>query len=247
MKKQDQLYVLGNGSRHNDIELRFSLRSLEQNCKGYGRIFVVGRKPEWLTNVDFIPCEDNMGAAHKNIMKKILLACESDISDWFTLQADDHFYVRPYDFRRNRPYNKGELKPALAELEDVTEYRLSMVDTYHYLHDNGLPTMNGSQHCGCVFNKTLVQKLEDELFRPTLDYKYGIEPSSLMSACINKYLGIPYEYRKDIKISEFCGEQDLRGRIGDNFCFSIHDRAFQNLILPILQRWFPKPSIYELQ
>jgi len=110
--KRDQLYVLGGDSKHNDFELRMSLRSIEKYCEGYDRVFIVGRKPTWVCNVEFYPCEDDMGMAHKNILKKIMYAChETDISEWFTLQADDHFYTKPYDFRRVRPYEKGELPP----------------------------------------------------------------------------------------------------------------------------------------
>lgn len=243
----DLLYVLGNGSKHDDVELRFSLRSIEKWCKGYDRIFVVGRKPDWLTNVEFYPCEDDMGAAHKNMMKKILLACnETDISNWFVSQSDDHFYVRPYDFKKTGVYHKGEIHTMMANQNQSEEYVRSMLDTCEYLKERGYGTLNGSQHCGCLFYKPLILQLQEELFKPGFDLQYGIEPSSTMANALVKHMKKKYVYRRDCKVSEFHGEQHLKEIIGDNFCFSIYDRAFQYLILPILKRWYPEPSKYEL-
>lgn len=247
-EKLDLLYVLGSGSTHDDLELRYSLRSIEKYCKNYGRIIVVGRKPEWLTNVEFIPCDDNMGSAHKNMMKKILWAVHHQschISDWFVVQADDHFYTRPYDFRKISNYYKDELPRTLEECDFDDQYKISMVDTYHYLKKKGYPTKNGSMHCGFLFNRSLMLQLESELFAPGFYKQFGIESFTVMASALNKHLHIPYRYRKDCKVRSFLGEKGLVEKIDGNFCFSIYDRAFQHALLPILQRWYPEPSKYE--
>lgn len=239
----DQLYVLGNLSKHDDSELRYSLRSLEKYCTGYGRVFVVGWKPDWLKNVVFIPCENDQDAPHKNILKKIQMAVrESDISENFVYQADDHFYVRPYDFRDIGLYEKGRL-PVSTTSDDG--YRLSLVDTCHWLGRNGYPAMNCSQHCGFLFNKTVFKLIENELVRQSFAFRYGIEPSSMMAAALRKWRDIPYTHRDDLKIAEFENAKDLRAKIGDNFCFSIYDRAFESGLKRILARWYPKKSKYE--
>ena len=72
----DLLYVVGGGSKHNNAELRYSLRSIEKNCTGYDRVFIVGQKPEWVTNVEFYPCDDPYDCTHKNMMHKILMRFE---------------------------------------------------------------------------------------------------------------------------------------------------------------------------
>ncbi len=243
----DLLYLLGHGSRHDNVEIRYSLRSIEKWCKGYDRVFVVGQYPEWMKNVEYIPCPDDQGYAHKNMMKKILHVCKnSDISEDFVMQADDHFYVRPYDFRNIKPYEKGELPTKLREHETAPTYRTSLIDTRKWLEAHGYPYRNGSQHCGMWFKKSLWLEIEDDMLTPAFIARYGFESSSIMAAALNKHLGIPYEYRKDCKIKSFANEEDLKAKIGDNFCFSIYDGAFALGIERILGKWFPEKSKYEI-
>ena len=45
----DMLYILGNGSKHDNQELRWSLRSLEKYGRNVGSIAIVGEPPEWLS------------------------------------------------------------------------------------------------------------------------------------------------------------------------------------------------------
>lgn len=243
----DLLYLLGHGSRHDNVEIRYSLRSIEKYCKGYDRVFVVGQCPEWLRNVEYIPCPDDQGYSHKNMMKKILHACKnSDISEDFVMQADDHFYVRPYDFRDIKPYEKGELRSELWHPDRDTVYQQSIVDTRKWLEKHGYPYRNGSQHCGMWFKKSLWLQIEEEMLKPAFIFPYGLESSSIMAAALNKHLGIPYEYRKDCKVGNFGNEDDLKAKIGDNFCFSIYDIAFCSGIERILAKWYPNKSKYEL-
>lgn len=243
----DILYILGSGSKHDDAEIRFSLRSIERNCTGYDRIFLVGRKPEWLTGVEFLPCEDLYDCTHKNMMHKILHTCHNaDISDDFVMQGDDHFYVQPYDFRRIQAYEKGELPTRFKEPEIAPHYRTSLIDTRHFLEAHGLPKKNCSQHCGMPFKKSLILEHEAELFRPAFSYPYGLESSSIMAAILVKHGVYQYTHRHDKKFAHFSDERELQLRIGDGFCFSIYDKAFTYGLENILKKWFPKKSKWEL-
>ena len=49
---------LGNGSLADNLELKFSLRSIEKYVSGISHIVIVGNCPEWLTNVEFQPMKD---------------------------------------------------------------------------------------------------------------------------------------------------------------------------------------------
>ena len=244
---RDLLYILGGGSKHGDAELRYSLRSVEANCTGYGRVWLVGRKPEWMNDkVEFVACDDPYDCTHKNMMHKILkVVHETDISDDFVMQGDDHFYVRPYDFREIQPYEKGELPTEFKANEIAPHYRTSLMDTRRHLIAHGYPFRNGSQHCGQPFRKSLLLQVEDELFKPAFNYPYGLEGSSLMAAALVRYGGMKYQYRHDCKFAHFDGERGLMERIGNDFCFSIYDRAFEFGLEAILQKWFPKRSSFE--
>lgn len=242
----DLLYLLGGGSKHNDVELRYSLRSIEKNCTGYDRVILVGRKPEWVQGVEFYSCADDMGCAHKNMMKKILHACkESDISEEFVMQADDHFYVKPYDFKDIKPYHKGELPTTYRNPERAKTYRKSLIDTRRFLESMGYPVMNGSQHCGMPFRRSLWLEIERTILNRAFNYTFGLESSSIMINAMTRHFGIEPVYREDKKFKNFSGEGDLAEKIGDGFCFSIYDGAFDNGIEKILQVWFPEKSKYE--
>lgn len=77
----DVVYKLGNGSRFDDAELRYSLRSLS-NFRDLGKIYVVGKKPAWIKNVIHIPAGDPYKSnKDANIINKIILAAtHSDIT-----------------------------------------------------------------------------------------------------------------------------------------------------------------------
>lgn len=243
-KKLDLLYVLGDGSYKNDIELRYSLRSIEKYCEGYGRVFIVGRKPRWVTNVEFIPCDDPYDHAHKNITHKIMTAVrDSDISEDFVFQADDHFYVRPYDFRDIAPYIKGDLPP-VAKPESSTYYK-SLTDTRVWLSAHSYPAKNGSQHVGMWLKKSLLLQIERDIITPGLKSPYGFEISSVMVNAMRKHLDIKPMERRDVKIIGFDDVDDLQAKIGDAFCFSIYDAAFPCGLEKILRKWYPRKSTYE--
>lgn len=239
--------MLGTGSKHNNVELMYSLRSIEKNCTGYDRVFLVGQRPDWVTNVEYYYCDDPYGCSHKNMMHKILYACKNtNISNDFVMQADDHFYVKPYDFRDIKPYIRGELPSEYPKGSYMSDYKRSILDTRKWLESHGYPYMNGSCHCGMPFKKDLFLEIEDEMLKPAFDHPYGLESSSIMAAALNKHLGIPYEYKKDVKVKYFTNEENLKEKIGDSFCFSIYDMAFVYGIRNILQKWFPDKSRFEL-
>ena len=84
-------------SKHDDEELRYALRSIDKFFE-HGRIFIVGQKPKWLKNVEFIECED-FPQRESSIVNKILLACENGISENFVRWDDDHFGLKPVELK----------------------------------------------------------------------------------------------------------------------------------------------------
>ncbi|MGK2381691.1 hypothetical protein [Gordonia tangerina] len=77
-------------------ELRFALRTWEQHLP-HARIWIVGDKPSWVTNVEFIP--GNTGpTGHANVYRNILAACEHpDISPTAVVLNDDIYVTEPVD------------------------------------------------------------------------------------------------------------------------------------------------------
>lgn len=60
MEKIDILYIKGKPSINNDLEMKYSLRSLERYVMDYGRIFITGECPEYIDQkkVVFTPADD---------------------------------------------------------------------------------------------------------------------------------------------------------------------------------------------
>lgn len=244
--KKDLLYVLGTGSTHDNIELRYSLRSIEKYCTNYGRIFVIGADPGFLSDkVIYIPHEDfKCGYKHHSILTKIQIAAfTTDISDNFVLQSDDHFYVKPYDFATIPVYHKGYLK---EEYEKHDMHKASLRMTKHILENYGYPIYDCSHHCGTLLNKDIITKINRTLIYDAYQTFECAEPSSLISNVMLKEFNMTPQYRKDIKIFDFDSRADFDSIIKDNFCFSIYDEAFDCGIEGILQELYPNKSKYEI-
>lgn len=75
----DAVFVIGTGSRHNNEELRYALRSLEKHCPFIRNVYIVGVCPEWV-NKDYITHIDWQDrfrhAKDANIVDKLRKACE---------------------------------------------------------------------------------------------------------------------------------------------------------------------------
>lgn len=79
---------------YND-ELRWTLRCLQTNYPHYGRIWIVGHKPNWLTNVEFIPGNPSRHL-HANIYLNLLAAAtHPDVPAQFLIFNDDFFVTEP--------------------------------------------------------------------------------------------------------------------------------------------------------
>lgn len=93
----DLLYILGSGSRWDDNEIRFSLRSAVENFP-FNDVVVVGERPPWMQGVAHIPHPDNHRSPAKNTMEKLEVALQSvDLGKHFVLMNDDFFFLKPHD------------------------------------------------------------------------------------------------------------------------------------------------------
>jgi hypothetical protein len=91
--KYDFVYILKESETNS--ELPFSLRSIEKYLSSYiNNIFIVGYKPSWLKNVEYIPTIQGSNK-WKNSTSNVVQACKSNlISDDFILMNDDFFCCR---------------------------------------------------------------------------------------------------------------------------------------------------------
>lgn len=146
----DIVYTLGTGSEWDNNEIRYSLRSIEKHLKGYNKVFIVGECPEWLTNVIHIPFKES-GHASKNILDKLLLACNDErVSENFMFFNDDFFLIKATS-TNNYPYYYQNQLP--REIKSDSYYDEYVVNTHVELKKRGLPAFNFDVHHPIIYNK----------------------------------------------------------------------------------------------
>ena len=242
----DILYCLGEGSKWNNNELRYSLRSLEKFGKNVGNIYVVGYDPGILSDkVTFIDCPNKYDRKQKNILQAVVYAVEhSDIGEEFLYSSDDHFYVRETDFDNYPYFCKGELIAKVSKENRFKKYFLSLVETRILLKKYNLPYYNFSQHGNTHFTREGIKRAK-QIIEESYHTRYGCEPTCIVLNTIYSYSPFEIIKREDLKIKSLKNKEDLITKIGDREVFSISDVAIENGVKEYLEQLFPKKSIYE--
>ena len=246
----DLLYVVGTGSKHDNIELRMSLRSICKYARNLGRVVVAGYPPDWLSDeVQKVRIENKYGRKHQNIMLCIQKVVDMGLLHGeFLYSSDDHFYVKPVDFDNYPIFLKStNLRDTAVKGERFYGYHLSLKQTRELLVKYGLPYLNFEQHCNTHMNADVVRNFR-ELINASYETERGCAPTSLI---MNAWMSQPYApknviKRGDIKVRDANSVQDIRDRIGNAECFSISDSAFSKQALEdFFKEEYPEPCRFE--
>ena len=213
----DVLYYIGGGSMRHNIELRFSLRSIEKYGKNIDRVFVVGNKPEFLQNVEYLWVEDKF-EWWRNAFEKTKAAINAGISEDFLLMNDDFFMTGAFDAAKYPYYYKGEMP------DGGNAYQKVIANTKRILKGIGATTYHYGVHCPMRMNGKKYLELE----------KYFKEPVS--ARCL--YGNI---YCKGKKVSDCKGDTFKSNAIK---CWSAKSWLTDENIKQ-LRAMFPEPSKYE--
>lgn len=167
----DVVYVLGTGSIWDNNELRFSLRALEKNLKGYRKIWIVGERPDWIRNINHIPFKDELQRnADGNIARKVLRVCqEEDLTEDFLFINDDHFVMKPVVANGIPPYHKGDLSRLPEAYFQQSFWRGRLFRTKNVLLAKGFTALHFDCHIPMIINKRKFPEVMD-LF----DFEKGI-------------------------------------------------------------------------
>ncbi|HOM27128.1 MAG TPA: hypothetical protein PKV21_06445 [bacterium] len=93
----DLVYLTKREILNDNIELRYSLRSAEKNLK-FDNVFLIGYKPDFIKNVNFIKYNDIKNNKYNNVYEKMKIILETkEISDNFILSNDDFFILKEYN------------------------------------------------------------------------------------------------------------------------------------------------------
>lgn len=110
----DILLVLGPGSRHEDIETRMALRSIERYASGYRRVVIVGAVPGWLRETERVRLVWRNEYRHNKasrISRKVWWAFENlDVTSTVAFWNDDYLLLNPVDVRTIPAHFRGRLQ-----------------------------------------------------------------------------------------------------------------------------------------
>jgi hypothetical protein len=236
---------LGFGSRHNDIELRYCLRSIEAHLSGYGDIFLIGHKPKWVNKVIHIPAEDEQRTwwKERNIYRKILLACEDPrVSDDFLFMNDDHFLLKDYVAGEFPYYWDGYLDEHTGR-ED--QYGASVRNTRNLFKGN---YRHYDVHAPIVYNKKHFRLFTS---MTSWDLKHGYCIKTLYSVSVgvieskDEILNGPQ--CPDLKINQPLPPAKIKELLTGRSWFSVDNKAFDigGGMAGVLQELYPNKSQYE--
>ena len=248
-EKMDIVYIVGNGSIDDNLELRNSLRSIEKFGRNVGRVIVAGIPPEFLSDaVIKLRVLDKYPYKHSNILTCIENVVKTGLVHGdFLYSSDDHFYVKPTDFDNYPVYKKAdELRKNVAYSDQYFKYHRSLVDTRLLLQKHNFPICNYSQHCNTHMNADIIKEY-DWLLHESYTLKYGVEPTSLiMNVWQTKPNAPKTTMRKDLKVGIEKTVGGLVNLIGDKECFSIGDNSLcGHAVKDFFAKMYPNKSKYE--
>lgn len=237
----DLVIPLGTGSRWEDNELRFALRSAEKYINKLGNVYIIGERPEWITNVTYIPAVDRPGIEWKefNIMQKVLKACAlKQLSREFIFMNDDHFLLSPMP---PLPYYCcGTLESKLAARRKQDHYYYSMNNTRNALQARQRGDTYFDVHAPIIYNKNLFRDVV--LSYDWLAVPYGYVIKSLYC----NSLDIKGTQDDDLKVRERVNCFQLETLTQHRKYFSISDEAVSQDLDIYLRYLYPDKSKYEL-
>lgn len=240
--KTDIVYIVGRGSKWNDNELRFSLRSIAKYGRNVGKVVIVGHCPEWVdrTKVKVVECDDETNVKHTNIALKIRKAISvCGLKKPFLISSDDHFYVKETDFSTYPHYYKKELRVE----QGGTEYTRSLFETRLWLERRGLPTLMSNPHCNTWIDPKVFVGMIDEVLEGE-DAPDGLEINCVMGN-LWKAMGGEMALYKDGKLHRRIHYRMWKVWAMDKDCISIGDQSIDENWCKYIWETFPEQCKYE--
>lgn len=233
------MFPLGVGSKWNNNELKYSLRSIEKHVSGVRNIYIIGHLPSFVKNVIYIPFEDTGKCKETNIYNKVVRACqEPDISEDFLFFNDDHFILQDVVGAEFPIYHKGDLVTVVHRLKPGNRYRRCVERTMRTLHALGYRTNNFDIHSPIIYNKS---KFLYAMDRYDWTPKYTFVVKSLYA----NTLGIDGVKEFDCKLNANMVAEEIYRYINDKKFFSIGDKAVCDQMTLVLDSLYPTPSKWE--
>lgn len=246
----DVVYVIGTGSRWDNNELRYSLRSIERFGIGLGEVWIVGDElPDFIDagKVRYLHFPDSRNRSpYQNVFSKIAYFFGATTVQRFLLSSDDHFFIKPTDFENYPIYYKGEHMPKepKPEIGDAL-YNRVLLRTAAFMRQHNLTDKFFEGHTNKLYSRAAwdyLQALGIEEYAMQGD---GISLNAPMAAVQAECIKPEYLIkRKDIKLQHLNTPEDWE-QIREANCFSIGNSAIPTGVAGLLHVLFPNPSRFE--
>jgi hypothetical protein len=148
--------LIRSGSRIDDAELRYSLRSVVQNVRlPLGQVYLFGHRPRWIHDVVHVSMEDKADKAMNLREKYLRMTTMPELSDPFLLLDDDHLFLRPAS--EIPVHTRGMLADYQKEFRS-TSYGRYLATTYRQLVKEKLPLRNYQIHYPMLIRKPILAR-----------------------------------------------------------------------------------------
>ncbi len=226
----DIVIALGTGSRWQDNELRYALRSIETYLDGYGDVLIIGEKPKWIQNIKHYDVPDKPGRKNFSIFQKILTGCEWVNGDDFLFWNDDHFLLKPFHVKQFKYWYDGDCFEWSHKATGL--YKQAITNT------NNLPGKNNYYtdiHVPIVYNKHLFANL----------LKLDWRQEYVIKSAYSKQIDGPFELMADFKVNKWFSVNEWKGKLQNKLFFSIGSYAVNNDFKVLMHELYPNKSKYE--
>lgn len=245
----DVVYILGDGSKWNDNEFKYSLRSVAKYLKNFSRVVVIGSLPRCNhESLDipflFIPYADRDGDKQQNARSKLLHICNTaGISERFLLMNDDFFFLKDCTLDESFPYFRmGTITQHIAWRENnPSNYLRSLRNTEAALKAKGLPLRDYEVHGPIVYDKT---KLRQVL---TTEFNWDTKHGMLIRSVYANFCQVEGTVLSDLKIDSPQPRAEIERKVKGRLFFSIGDGGLNKDMRAWLEARFPgsgKPKVH---
>ena len=240
----DVVIPLGIGSNWSDNEIRYCLRSIEQNLLDLRDIYIVGHKPHWMQKVIHVCCEDTFRHnKDANLIKKVLEVCRLDkLSLNFVRMSDDQLILKPIVSSDIKNYYHQELKDFNYSRLNNWGHRLQ--NTYLELKKQSKPTKNYDCHIPSIYNKYHFRKIMGNYnWREDLaGYGYVINSLYFNNVCCNPVL----IGSQRANIEQPKPKDELKIMFDSCIYFNYNEVSLNNDLKDLLEETFPNKSKFEI-
>ena len=231
-------------------ELKYSIRSLKNLSDVSIRLWIVGDKPDWITDdVGFIPVEFSGKTPRIDILHKHLAVINHpDVGEEYIWMNDDIYLVNKVMYADLcLPVAVDDLQQKAKRLDPQTVWGRDNLRTIRLLKQEGLPTYNYAAHIPHRFEKSklkfLIDKynmMEDPIVLTLIYYNYwfqnftpyrdSLDLTNNQGFCVNRPVPNWSNFDKHLKVKKYLNNSEAG-----------MTEEFQTR----LRQLFPDPSSYE--